>query len=509
MNRRKISWTIFLVLLAGTLFFAYLANQNMIQIYGGKTTVVDYQSFNAQNIPFCIKNVSILSPDGNTFISNQTVCVENEVIISIDTTSHQSTGVATIDGEGKFLIPGLIDSHVHLFKSPNDLLLYVANGVTGIREMIGAADHLKWRQEIKEGRIGPEMYIASPRLGSFGLVEGWWMNWTQGFNNIRNAEEAESMVKTYARKGYDAVKIYSYLNKESYDAINKVAQSEGLDVVGHIPFSLELSDVLNSNQSEIAHLEEIMNAFRREFGKIENPKQAKAFLDYTAKRSKEIANELRENNISVTTTLWLTQSFVRQKFELEQVLREVALVYENPGISEWDKRIPQGLGWLPQVNRYALPVNLSAERKAWQKEFWTTYGEACKVILKTLSEGGVQIMAGTDTNLPPMVPGFSLHDELLAMNRAGIPAAQVLLAATAVPAEWMGSNAGKIEVGRKANLVLLEGNPLENIHSTQKINMVFLNGRILDRALLDMMLRAVKSANNNSRKADISQFMGN
>lgn len=481
----------------------------MTQIYGGHTEVVDYKKFGTPGKAVSIYNVSILSPNGNTFIPNQTVRIENGIIISIDTVSIQSKDVTNINGEGKFLIPGLIDSHVHLFKSPNDLLLYVANGVTEIRELIGEEDHLRWRQEIREGRIGPDMYIASPRLGSFGLIEGWWMNWTQGFNNIRDAKEAESMVKNYAKQGYDAVKIYSYLNKESYDAINKVAISEGLEVVGHIPFSLELSDVFNSKQSDISHLEEVMNALRREFGKFDNQERANDFLIYVEKRSKEIVPKLLDNDISITTTLWLTKSFVRQKFELNKVLEEVELVYVNPGISEWDEMIPQGLGWLPEVNRYKMHENLDAEEKAWQKIFWTTYGQACQIILKNFSAGGVNIMAGTDTNLPPTVPGFSLHDELTAMNNAGMSNAQVLQSASSIPADWLGSNTGKIMKGKKANLVLLEESPLENIANTRKINTVFLNGRILDRSLLDSILESVKKANNLSRKTEISQFLNN
>ncbi|MEQ8424168.1 MAG: amidohydrolase family protein [Cyclobacteriaceae bacterium] len=508
MNWRKIFKYLLILLAVSTAVFAFLANQNMIQIYGGKTTVVDPTLFKASNESVSINNVSVLSPDGSTFIPSRNVLIENGVIISIDTISQSSNGTKNVDGAGKFLIPGLIDSHVHLFKSPNDLLLYVANGVTEIRELIGEDNHLKWRQEIKDGRIGPDMYIASPRLGSFGLIEGWWMNWTQGFNNVRDAKEAESMVKAYAKQGYDAVKVYSYLNKESYEAVNKVAMSEGLDVVGHVPFDLELADVLNSNQSDIAHLEELMNAFRREYGDLKNQEGANNFLAFVEKRSKEIAPTLIANDISVTTTLWLTKSFVRQKFELQNVLKEVELEYQNPGISEWDEMIPQGLGWLPEVNRYKMREDLNPEEKTWLRIFWTTYGEACQVILKSLSENGVKIIAGTDTNLPPTVPGFSLHDELATMNAAGMSASQVLQSATSVPAARQGSNTGKIIAGGKANLVLLADNPLEDIANTRSIDAVFLHGRMLDRSVLDQILESVKAANNESRKKDISQFIG-
>lgn len=507
MNRKKIAKYFFILLSLGIVILVFLANRNMTQIYGGLTEVVNYKKFSIPIKAFNIYNVSILSPDGSRFIANQTVRIENGIITSIDTLSIQSIDATNINGKGKFLIPGLIDSHVHLFKSSNDLLLYVANGVTEIRELIGEEDHLKWRQEIRNGRLGPDMYISSPRLGSFGLIEGWWMKWTQGFNNIRDIKEAESMVKGYARKGYDAVKIYSYLNKESYEAINKVAIAEELDVIGHIPFSLELSDIFNSNQSDIAHLEEIMNAFRREFGKFDNQDGADDFLIYVDKRSKEIVPDLIDNDISVTTTLWLTKSFVRQKFELTKVLNEVELVYVNPGISEWDEMIPQGLGWLPNVNRYKMSENLNETEKSWEKTFWTTYGNACQIILKNLSAGGVKIMAGTDTNLPPTVPGFSLHDELIAMNNAGMSNAEVLRSVTSIPAYWLGSNTGKIMQGKKANLVLLDESPLENLANTRKINTVFQNGRMLDRSLLDSLLEAVKEANNVSRKTEINQFL--
>lgn len=507
MRWRKITKFFILVLILSTVLLAYLANRNMSLIYGGLTEVANHKKFNVPNNSVTIHNVNILSPSGDSFILNQTVHLDDGIITSINADSIKSKDVIHIDGEGKFLIPGLIDAHVHLFSSQNDLLLYIANGVTSIRELSGQDEHLTWRQQIKDGRIGPGMYITSPRLGSFGLIEGWFMNWSQGFNNITDADEAKTLVKNYAKKGYNGVKVYSYLNNEAFETINKFAETEGLDVVGHIPFSLDLSDIFSSNQSDITHLEEVMNAFRREFGKLQNEKGANEFLDYVDERSKEIAPELIDNNISVTSTLWLTQSFVRQKFELNDVLKEVELVYVNPGISEWDEMIPQGLGWLPEVNRYKMPENLDDEEKAWQRIFWTTYAQACAIILKNLSDGGVNIMAGTDANLPPAVPGFSLHNELIAMVEAGLSASQVLQSATSIPSDWLDINTGRIKSGYKANLVLLEKNPLKDISNTSRINTVFLNGRAFDRAMLDDLLESVKTANNKSREKEISQFL--
>jgi len=508
MKWKKIVKYFLILLVLGVILFVYLANRDMVKIYGGHTKEVDYKPYDLPSLTFAIANVHVLSPDGSKFIPNQSVHINNGLIVSIDSILDKPGDIKTIDGNDRFLIPGLIDSHVHLFKSPNDLLLYVVNGVTQIREMIGEENHLIWRKQIQEGRLGPNMYIASPRLGSFGSLEGFFMEWSQGFNNIRNSEEAEEKVKGYKAKGYDAVKIYSYLNKESYLAINKTAESLGMDVVGHIPWSLDLADIWSSNQSDISHLEEIMNALRREFGKIKGQEKADKFLEYVNQRSKEIANDLVVNDVSVTTTLWLTESFVRQKFELDNVLKKVALEYENPGISEWTKNVPEGgLGWLPEVNRYQLQEGLTEEELTEEKIFWTTYSKACQVILKNLSEGGVKIMAGTDANLPPTVPGFSLHDELVSLNQAGMSTSQVLLSATSVPAEWLKIKAGKIMKGYQANMILLDKNPLENIRNTQTINTVILNGKILDKNLINELLVSVKKANNSSRKIDISQYL--
>ncbi len=483
----------------------FLSYRQLSEIYGGRTQVVDANQFKFVDQDLVINNVNVLSASGDRFLPNQTVVIKQGIITSIDTTTFDESDYYSVDGAGKYLIPGLVDSHVHLFKSPNDLLLYVANGVTHIREMIGEPKHLQWRKEIEAGRIGPDMYIASPRTGSFKTLEGWFMAWSQGFVNIKNPAQAEKMVKKFYRKGYDGIKVYSYLNKPSYEAVNRTAMDLGMDVIGHIPWSVSLEDVWASNQSEIAHLEELMNALNRAFGQF-NSEKAAAFLEYVENESAALADNLKQNNIHVTTTLWLTKSFVRQKFELQKVLTEVALAYENPGISEWSPYIPQGLGWLPEVNRYKLPDGLTEEEKTGRRVYWETYGMACQILLKNLAERGVKIVAGTDANLPPTVPGFSLHQELESMQEAGLSAAEVLQSATAVPAAWMKANAGTIEVNKVAQLVLLNENPLLDIQHTKSIETVILNGKLLDRNTLDQMLEAVKMANDQSRKKDISAF---
>jgi len=480
------------------------------RIYGGLTTRVDYEQFKPAEGSFAITQVNILSADGGSIIPNQTVLIENGLITAIDSTLTLSSATTLIDGSEKYLIPGLIDTHVHLFQSPNDLLLYLANGVTEIRELIGEKDHLEWKQQIETGRIGPKMFVASPRLGSFDQMEGWFMSFSQGFMNVKNAEEARKTVKSLHDAGYDGIKVYSHLNKESYLAVTETATALGMPVFGHIPWSVGFSDIWESGQSDIAHFEELMNALSREFsdkrkiGSFNGNEEA--FLDFVGERSDALAENLIKNDIAVTSTLWLTESFAKQPFNLEQVLQEVELEYENPGISEWVTFIPQGLGWLPAVNRYRLPENLTVDQIKGSKKYWETYVKACQILAANLANEGVKIMAGTDANLPPAVPGFSLHDELGSLNRTGMSPSQVLKAATSVPAAWLKSNSGKVLPGYLANLVLLEKNPLDNIAHTKTINTVITRGRVFDRDLLDEILGAVKEANDSSRKIDISKY---
>lgn len=491
--------------------FVYMSRVGT-RMYGGLTTKVDHTQFKPAEGKFAIRNVSILSLDGDSLISNQTVLIENGLIIAIDSNLNILPGTAEIDGMGKYLIPGLIDTHVHLFQSPNDLLLYLANGVTEIQELIGEDSHLQWKREVEDGRVGPKMHVASPRLGSFEKLEGWFMSWSQGYMNIQDASQGREAVQRLHEQGYDGIKIYSQLNRESYMAITETAKSLDMRVMGHVPWELTLQDIWENGQSGIAHFEELMNALSREFDsngrRIGSFKgREDEFLQFIETRSDALAKDLIDNEVAVTSTLWLTKSFARQPFDLKAVLEEVELEYENPGISEWVEFIPQGLGWLPSVNRYKLPANQTEEGRAASVKYWDTYAKACELLAHYLSERGVKIVTGTDANLPLAVPGFSLHDELGSLNDAGMSNAQVLLAATALPAQWLGSNSGKIAVGYDANLVLLEKNPLEDISNTKVINTVIAKGKVYNRALLDQMLAAVKAANDESRDVNIDAFI--
>jgi len=212
MNKKTIkTWlkrlTLFSLIMS---FITYLwVDYEIDHLWGQHTKVVDHTQFNSQQEDIAIMHVNVLSPDGNKIIANQTVIINQGKITSIDSHTHVPNTYKIIDGKNKYLIPGLIDSHVHLWQSPNDLLLYLANGVTHIRELNGSDEHLQWKQEIKDGRIGPNIFVASSRINSNGLLTSWFQKWAMKITSINAFNSAESIVKKFADSGYDAIKTYT------------------------------------------------------------------------------------------------------------------------------------------------------------------------------------------------------------------------------------------------------------------------------------------------------------
>ncbi|MEM6766469.1 MAG: amidohydrolase family protein [Bacteroidota bacterium] len=495
---KKIGLGLALTLTLSTIASVIWANYQLERMYGAHTPKVKSSLFEPTQGKIIIRNVSVLSPEADSMLPNRTVTLDHGKIISIDTIYQETASTETIDGSGKYLIPGLTDTHIHLWKSQNDLLLYLANGVTHVWELMSLhPEQLEWRKEIEEGtRLGPKLMVASNKLKSFDYLEGKFHQWSQGTILVNEASEAPEVVASIINGGYEAVKVGTFLNKESYVAINEAAAEKGIPVIGHIPLDITLEDLWNSNQTGVAHIEEFVKHINKEFGWYSS-ETAEEFLTLVESRSDEIANRLIERNISVTPTLWLMESFPKQKFTLRTALGQIRLSYANAGVVEGTPMAKRAIGWVPGRNTYERQDVTDPERKKGILIYWETYAEACRILLRVMAEKGVHIMAGTDANVPIAVPGFSLHDELVSMNNAGMTPSQVLRSTTINPANWLDLKSGKILPDFRADLVLLENNPLENIAYTTSIKAVFANGAYFDREMLDAMLESVKQANQS------------
>ena len=196
------------------------------------------------------RNVSILPMDSERVLRNQTVVVKNGNIVAIDEARKVAipTDAMVIDGSGKYLLPGLADMHVHT--DPSDFSLFLANGITTVREMNGSAHHLKWRAQLASGELlGPHLFVAST------MIAGEKQRYRHVL--VTSPEQAAKVVKEFAEQQYDFIKVYNGLSRAVYDQIIQTAKEEKIPVVGHIPKAVGLDHALESGQKSIEHTEQI------------------------------------------------------------------------------------------------------------------------------------------------------------------------------------------------------------------------------------------------------------
>jgi predicted nucleic acid-binding Zn finger protein len=499
-------WSVYTLLVLITLSIAScIGIQSQInQHSGAKTERVDPSIFKTHSTPVAINNVSVLSTDCTKMLDSLTVLIKDNKIQLIAQNISISNDYKIVDGTGKYLIPGFNDTHVHLSNSKNDLLLYLANGVTGIAEMFGSKKHLKWRNEAEEGSLSPTMYVSTVKIASAKGLMSKIESWFGARKNYTTERKARNAVRTFKKQGYNAIKLSGNSEAKIYYAIVEEGKKQNIPVIGHLTPSVGLNNFYTKGQSQLAHVEEITKNTEANFGGLYYD-NAEEYLKYINENSDSIAIKLRENNIVVSSTIWLMESLPKQKFYLDNFIKEIKLEYANPGLVEGSK---MEKGWLPRNNHYEnLDIKNDPERLKKSQIYWKTNVKAIQMMTKSLIKNNVIILTGTDANTTGIVPGFSLHDEFESLSKCGMTNSQILYASTVASAHWMQSNAGKIEVGFKADMVLLDKNPLEDITNTRSINAVIANGKFLDRAVLDEILQSVKAANNRSRKINIDAFI--
>ena len=509
MNTKRVKkWSlIFLgfVLVSSFITFIWMDYQ-INRMWGGQTEVVNYEQFRTPQQTIAITITNVLSPDAGRMLHNQTVLIENGTITAVSDSAPIPTNAKIVNGKGKYLIPGLFDSHIHLWQSQNDLLLYLANGVTHIRELNGNEEHLEWKSAIREGRPGPDLFVASARINSNGFFTGLIEDWTANMMSMNSNGDAEKIYNNATKQQFDAIKVYTHLDKEHFLALDKSSRSHNLPLLGHIPKTVTLDDIWQSNMTELAHTEELVKALFREFGGFKRDKKDE-LISFIESRSNDIAKHIIQKDMAVVSTIKLIEGISDQRHApLETSLRNVQLAYVNPGITELSPLSSKVMGWLPDSNIYRIEGNHTQDALESDKLYWEAYVKANHILLKALSDKNAKVLAGTDANVPVMVPGFSLHEELESLVKIGLTEQQVLFSATVAPANHMKILSGQIKIGYQADLVLLDKNPLDNISNTRTINTVISNGRLYSKETLNMMLEAVEDANDHSRQQSIKDF---
>jgi imidazolonepropionase-like amidohydrolase len=440
-----------------------------------------------------IIHVNLIDATGAPVQADMTVIVQGKQILQLGKSASTTVPKAArvVDGRGKYLIPGLWDMHVHeIFGAwlPEDEkitpVLFVANGVTGVRDMGGDLEPLKkWRARIAEGKLlGPRMIIAGPMLD--GPIPQF-----PSSAPVKDAAEGRRIVDELQKNGADFIKIQSLIPRDGYFAAADEARKLGIVFAGHVPDKVRATEASNAGQKSIEHLtgvfegcstveDELMAAPR-------GPGRGRFLSTYDPERAKAlIALFLKNQTWQVPTLYW-----ERGEWLIEQT---------NSGPDPLEKYAP--VAWRDRT----WPMFTRDISKGWSTDPVADREKFFQEELKMVGEmnrAGVPILAGTDTAAGVRVyPGFSLHDELELLVRAGLTPMEALQAATLNAGKYLDlPDTGTIEKGKRADLVLLDSNPLVDIKNTRTIQSVVLAGRYFSRTDLDHLLHQVEEAAAKSK----------
>jgi hypothetical protein len=432
--------------------------------------------------PLVFTHATIIDVTGAPPRRDTTVVITGDRISAIGDNISLPPEAHVVDVTGKFLIPGLWDMHVHWY-ARDTFTLFIANGVTSVRQMFGNSDLVRWREQIAKGSLlGPRMLVASP------IIDGPEPIWPNSIA-VRNEDEGRKAVRRVKQWGADFVKVYALLPRDAYFGIADEAKQQGITFVGHVPNAVSPAEASDAGQKSIEHLTGILIAcsdketeLRTKLVKADSPEarsrvQATALETYDEKKAADLLARFVKNQTWQCPTLTVLRSNAYlgdEHFRQDGRLRYIPRLLQQ----RWNFRI---------VNRSG--GDNAVAKKVLQKQL---------EIVGAMQKAGVPILAGTDTGNPFCFPGFSLHDELALLVIAGLTPVEALRAATLNPAKFFGldQSLGTIEQGKIADLVLLDANPLVDIRNTQRVDAVVSNGRLFDRKALDKMLAEAEGVAN-------------
>jgi hypothetical protein len=421
-----------------------------------------------------IRDVTLIDGTGSPAQPHMDVLISGERITAIEPTSpkRRTPGHPTVlDGRGKFLIPGLWDTHVHLVDVGELAVpLYPANGITSVRDMGGnVAPLMALRKKVESGQVlGPRMKICGP------MLEGKWEQKPGGRTDhwaVATAEDAQKTIDLLASQGVDCIKVRSYASPESYEALIAAARRHGLPLGGHPPYGIDPLKGAAMGQSSFEHA-----FYPYPWDKLSPDEKA------------GLAKVFRESQVALVPTVVAWESFLIPLKELDAGVADVA-AKSDPRLRQVSPSLRTN--WIDSAKDIR-------QMKGDEKNGlggWIRAIDENNRATRYLHDQGVTIMAGTDTGVAMVFPASALHQELkYLVSKVGLTPLEALQAATMVPAKYfkMEKELGTIEAGKTADLVLLAADPLQDISNTQLIDGVVLRGHWLSKNKIEETKKQVE-----------------
>lgn len=418
------------------------------------------------------QNVNIIPMDREIILENQTVVVKDGKIFSISESGKikPSKNALIIDGKGKYLMPGLAEMHGHVppvddFEPMKEvLMLFALNGITTVRGMLGHPKHLQLREMIRKNEIiAPDFYTTGPSFNG---------------QSVKTAQQAIDMVHQQKKAGYDYLKIHPGLTKETFEAMATTAKEVGIPFVGHISFDVGVWNSIEAGYSSIDHLDGFIEGI---VPGIENISQEEVglFGIYIAEKADEsripeLTKALKENNVWVVPTQALAERWMSPE-PVEEFANAHEMKYMDPETRQ----------------KWADSKRNLQQNPKYSKEKASEFIDLRRRIIRACNDEGVGLLLGCDAPQVLNVPGFSTHHELRYLVDAGLTPFEALKTGTINVARYVNKadNSGTLQAGAVANLVLLGGNPLQDIGQTKNIEGVCVGGKYLSN---DFIMKELK-----------------